>query len=165
MNPNSHRYKSTVNLCSSASICGSNGHSRYDVNGYALACWRPTLVALDFARRFNRDSHAARTLGMGIECGSSMNWHVNSVSNVARRRTMIPDRNSAVSARCTCHVARTVVTCERNYVSSGSDRAEKSPRDESQNHKSQRIANANKAFNQSGGGSGFEIDTLPPPPG
>ena len=33
----SHRYKSTVNLCASASICGSNGHSRYDVNGYSNA--------------------------------------------------------------------------------------------------------------------------------
>ena len=128
------------------------------VNGYALACWRPTLVALDFARRSNRDSHAAKTLGMGIECSPGMNWHVNFVSNVARRGAMIPDRISAASERCTCHVARTVVTCERNYVSSGSDRAAKSPRDESQNHKSQRIANANKAFNQSGGGSGFEID-------
>ena len=80
------------------------------VNGYALACWRPTLVALDFARRFNRDSHAARTLSPCIECGSRMNWHVNSVSNVARRGAMIPDRISAASERCTCHVARTVVT-------------------------------------------------------
>ena len=137
MNPNSHRYKSTVNLCSSASICGSNGHSRYDVNGYALACWRPTLVALDFARRFNRNSHAAGPLSPCIECGSRMNWHVNSVSNVARRGAMIPDRNSAASARCTCHVARTVVTCERNYVSFGSERAAKSRRDESLNRKSQ----------------------------
>ena len=123
------------------------------------------LIAKNFARRCNRNSHAAGTLSACIECGSRMNWHGNSVSNVARRGAMIPDRNSAASERCTCHVARTVVTCERNYVSSGSDRAAKSPRDESQNHKSQRIANANKAFNQSGGGSGFEIDTLPPPPG
>jgi hypothetical protein len=38
-------------------------------------------------------------------------------------------------------------------------------RQKSQNHKSQRIANANKAFNQSGGGSGFEMDALPTPPG
>ena len=80
------------------------------VNGYALACWRPTLVALDFARRSNRDSHAARTLGMGIECSPGMNWHVHFVSNVARHCAMIRHRISAASERCTCHVARTVVT-------------------------------------------------------
>ena len=86
INTNSHRYKSTVNLCSSASICGSTGHSRYDVNGYALACWRPSLVGRCFARRLNRISHAARTLGLCNGCGSRMNWHVNPAANVTARR-------------------------------------------------------------------------------
>ncbi|MCX7388405.1 MAG: hypothetical protein NTX48_17205 [Planctomycetales bacterium] len=66
-----------------------------------------------------------------------MNWHVNFVSNVAGRGAMIPDRISAASERCTCHVARTVVTCHLNYVSFGSERAAKSRRDESLNRKSQ----------------------------
>ena len=86
INTNSHRYKSTVNLCSSASICGSTGHSQYDVNGYALACWRPSLGARCFARRLNRISHAARTLGLCNGCGSRMNWHVNPAANVTARR-------------------------------------------------------------------------------
>ena len=74
---------------------------------------------------------------MGIECSPGMNWHVNFVSNVARHSAMIRHRISAASERCTCHVARTVVTWQLNYVSFGSERAAKSPRDESQNHKSQ----------------------------
>ncbi len=68
------------------------------------------VIAENFARRFNRNSHAARRLGLLTQRASRMIAINDSASNVKQLDTMMIHKISAAPARSTCHVARTVVT-------------------------------------------------------